>query len=141
MISVANRLNIVKVSSLSALWMVIELDPHLYHFQREMWPGGGGGGDSGIQAIAGWSKDFCGFEIFDFGILGRKILASFFFFFFLVYLDLSTVLFWYSKLMCPFFVLYHLMLSGIFCGSEIWHRIFLVLNFGPGIFWGLIPVT
>lgn len=42
-ISVVNRLNIVKVSSLSPLWVVIELDPQLYHFQREMWPGGGGG--------------------------------------------------------------------------------------------------
>ena len=44
MISVVNRLNIVKVSSLSPLWVVIELDPQLYHFQREMWPGGGGEG-------------------------------------------------------------------------------------------------
>lgn len=43
MISVVNRLNIVKVSSLSPLWVVIELDPQLYHFQREMWPGGGEG--------------------------------------------------------------------------------------------------
>ena len=40
------------------------------------------------------------------------------------------------------------MLSGNFYGSEIQHGIFLVLNFGPGIFLGfdfcphsIIPVT
>ena len=31
-----------------------------------------------------------------------------------------------------FFVLYHLMLSGNFCGSEIRHGTFWGLNFGPG---------
>ena len=35
-----------------------------------------------------------------------------------------------------FFVLYHLMLSGNFYGSEIRHGIILGLNFGPGIFLG-----
>ena len=84
MISVVNRLNIVKVSSLSPLWVVIELDPQLYHFQREMWPGGGGRGGrhSGIQVTEGWSKDFCGFEIFDFGIWAGKFWQVFFFSFF-----------------------------------------------------------
>ena len=57
-------ISVGKVSSLSALWVVIELDPHLYHFQREMCRGVG---DSGIQVTEGCSKDFCGFEIFDFG--------------------------------------------------------------------------
>ena len=49
---------------------------------------------------------------------------------------------------CPCFVLYHIMLSGNFYGSEIRHRIFLVLKFGPRIFLGfdfcpysIIPVT
>ena len=37
-----------------------------------------------------------------------------------------------------FFVLYHLMLSGNSHGSEIWHGIFLVLNFSPGIFGGFV---
>ena len=36
--------------------------------------------------------------------------------------------------MSLFFVLYHLMLSGNFCGSEIQHGIFWGLNFGLGIF-------
>ena len=35
-----------------------------------------------------------------------------------------------------FFVIYHLMLSGNFYGSEIRHESFLVLNFGPGIIFG-----
>ena len=38
-----------------------------------------------------------------------------------------------------FFMFYHLMPSGIFCGSEIQpNGIFMVLNFGPGIFLGLV---
>lgn len=48
-ISVASRLPITaKVSSLSTIWVVIELDPHLYHFQREMCQG-----NSGIQVTEG----------------------------------------------------------------------------------------
>ena len=35
-----------------------------------------------------------------------------------------------------FFALYHLLLSGNLYGSEIRHGIFVMLNFGPGIFWG-----
>ena len=38
-----------------------------------------------------------------------------------------------------FFVLYHLMLSGNFCGSEIRHGIFWELNFGPGNRCFLLP--
>ena len=37
-----------------------------------------------------------------------------------------------------FFVLYHLMLSGNFQGSEIRHGIFWGLIFGPGIFLGFV---
>ena len=41
----------------------------------------------------------------------------------------------YSKLIFLFFVLYHFMLSGNFyCGSEIRHRIFWGINFGPVMF-------
>ena len=41
-------------------------------------PGVGGGGTLDFK-WQGWSKDFFGFEIFDFGIfLSRKILASIF---------------------------------------------------------------
>ena len=36
------------------------------------------------------------------------------------------------------FVLYHLMLSGKFYGSEILHEIFLALNFSPAIFLGFV---
>ena len=38
--------------------------------------------------------------------------------------------------MLLFFVLFKLMLSGNFYDLEIQHGIFLVLNFGPGIFLG-----
>ena len=42
-------------------------------------PGVGGGGGTLDFKWQGWSKDFFGFEIFDFGIfLSRKILASIF---------------------------------------------------------------
>ena len=37
-----------------------------------------------------------------------------------------------------FFVLYHFMLSGNFFGSEIRHGILWGLNFGPGIFFGVL---
>jgi len=37
-----------------------------------------------------------------------------------------------------FFVLYRLMLSGIFYGLQIQHGIFMVLNFGRGIFLGFV---
>ena len=37
-----------------------------------------------------------------------------------------------------FFVLYRLMLSGIFYRLEIQHGIFMVINFGPGIFGGFV---
>ena len=32
-----------------------------------------------------------------------------------------------------FFLLYHVVLSGNFYGSEIWHGIFGGLNLGPGV--------
>ena len=53
-------------------------------------------------------------------------------------IDLSRDFCGYSKLMFLFFVLYRLMLSGIFYGLEIQHGIFMVLNFGRGIFWGFV---
>ena len=97
--------------------------------------GGRGGGGTPDFKWQGWSKDFFGFEIFNFGIFsGRKILASYFF----GYLDLSEDFLGYSKLMFVFFVLYHFMLSGNFYGLEIQLRIFLVLNFGSGIFLGFV---
>ena len=37
-----------------------------------------------------------------------------------------------------FFMLYHLMLSRKFQGSEIHHGVFQGLIFGPGIFWGFV---
>ena len=37
-----------------------------------------------------------------------------------------------------FFVLYRLMLSGIFYRLEIQHGIFMVINFGPGILGGFV---
>ena len=41
-------------------------------------PGGGGGGTLDFK-WQGWSKNFLGFEIFDFGIFwDRKVLASIF---------------------------------------------------------------
>ena len=40
------------------------------------------------------------------------------------WVDLSRDFLGYSKLMFLFFVLYHLMLSGNVCGSEIRHGIF-----------------
>ena len=43
--------------------------------------------------------------------------------------------FGYSKLIFLFFVLYHFMLPGNFHNdSEIWHKIFWGINFGPVIF-------
>ena len=85
------------------------------------------------------------FKILDFGIfLGTKIWQVFFG----GQLDLSRDFFGYSKLMFLFFVLYHLMLSGNFYGSEIRHGMFLGLNIGPGVSLGfdfcphsIIPVT
>ena len=53
-------------------------------------------------------------------------------------LDLSEDFLGYSKLMFVFFVLYHFMLSGNFYGLEIQLGIFLVLNFGSGIFLGFV---
>ena len=53
-------------------------------------------------------------------------------------LNSSSGFFGYSKLMSPFFMLFHLMLSEIFYGSEIQHGIFGGINFGPGIFLGLV---
>ena len=82
--------------------------------------------------------------MFDFkAFLGRKILAS-------IFLGslIGEGIFGDSKLMLLFFVLYHIMLSGNFYGSEIRHGMFLVLKFGPRIFLGfdfcpysIIPVT
>ena len=48
--------------------------------------------------------------------------------------DLSRDFWGYSKLMFLFFMLYHLMLSRNFYGSEFRHKIFWGLNFGPGTF-------
>ena len=53
-------------------------------------------------------------------------------------LNSSSGFFGYSKLMSPFFMLFHLMLSEIFHGSEIQHGIFGGINFGPGIFLGFV---
>ena len=64
-------------------------------------------------------EGFFGFEIFYVGILWVSKFGQVFF-----WVDLSRDFFRYSKLMFLFFVLYHLMLSGNFCGSEIRHGIF-----------------
>ena len=53
-------------------------------------------------------------------------------------LNSSSGFFGYSKLMSLFFMLFHLMLSEIFYGSEIQHGIFGGINFGPRIFLGFV---
>ena len=91
-------------------------------------------------------KDFWGVEIFYFGTffwVGK---------FWQVFIGVAWFkqgFFWIFKTnMFPFFVLYHLMLSGNFYNSEIRHGIFWVLFEALGIFLGfkfcphsIIPVT
>ena len=80
----------------------------------------------------GWSKDFFGFEIFDFGILGgKKILVSIFLGSLILGFQNNLKIRDSSRISWPHSS------SGNFYGSEIRHGIFGVLNFGPGIFWGV----
>ena len=57
------------------------------------------------------------------------------FFYFILFLGEAWGVF---KTNVSIFVQYHLMLYGNFDGSEIRHGIFLLLNFGPGILWGVV---
>ena len=53
-----------------------------------------------------------------------------------LHLRRDFLVFWYSKLMFLFFVLYHLMLSGNFYGSEIRNWDFWGVKSGRGDIWG-----
>ena len=89
------------------------------HFLTCCARGGGGGGYSGLSD--GWSKDFLGLKCLIPGFFswGRKIWQVFFG--------------WYFYLSRDFFVLYQLMLSGNFWGSEILRRIFRGLIFARSV--------
>ena len=52
------------------------------------------------------------------------------------YRDDQRIFFGYSKLMFPFFLLYHLMFSGKFYGAEIRHGFFLGFVASPRDFFG-----
>ena len=103
-----------------------------------------GGGYSKFQ-VAGMIKGF--FGGLRFSIQGFFKVGKFGQVFFWI-LDLGRDFFGCSKVVFPFFVLYHLMLCGNFYGQEIHQGIFWGLNFGPEIFLGfdfcphsIIPVT
>ena len=96
--------------------------------------GGGGGGYSGFQ-VTGMIKGLFWVWNFQFWDFFRKE-------------NFGKLFFWVAwfkwgffgvfQLMFVFFVLYHFMLSGNFYGLEIQLGIFLVLNFGSGIFLGFV---
>ena len=96
----------------------------------------------------GWSKDFLGYEIFDFGIFWVwkfwQVLFLVAWFKLGIFFGIQNNL----KIRDSSCVSWLHSSSGNFCGSEIWQEIFWGLNFGPGIFWGfdfcshsIIPVT
>ena len=97
-----------------------------------------GKGVVGVRRISSDRDDQRTFLGLKFSISGFFQEGKFWQVIFFGQLDLSEDFFGYSKLMFVFFVLYHFMLSGNFYGLEIQLGIFLVLNFGSGIFLGFV---